>query len=245
MSANGKIYLHWRFHRDNRQCATFGVDPYILTTPPKGPSDRPNLPVDTREIKSAGPERGLPSPAAGPRAPRALQRQVVLTDHTYRGPAPEHTHAEGEEHEGHEPAEHDEPDRATAKTAAKLLVKADDPKARRVALAWLEAYGRGDFAALVAASRAPFQSGETTITKLGDLDRLYRGLLDEAPRKRGDRKVEVFSAAGLRSRLGALPRGAGAGEGTLFGVARAGSELFILILKPDNAGEWRVVGLAR
>ena len=38
-SADGKVYLHWRFHRDQRQCGTFGVDPYILTTPPKGPID--------------------------------------------------------------------------------------------------------------------------------------------------------------------------------------------------------------
>jgi TonB family protein len=239
LSANGKIYLHWRFHRDNRQCATFGVDPFILTTPPKGPSDHPNLPVDTREIKP-GPEPGLPSPGAGPRAPRALQRQVILTDHTYRGPAPE-VHGDLE----HEHGEHEEPDRATARSAAKLLVKADDPRAKRVAGAWLEAYAKSDVTGLLAASRAPFQSGESTITKLTELERLYRSLLDEAPRKRGDRKLEVFSAAGLRGALGALPRGSGDGEGTLFGVAKAGSELFILILKPDGAGEWRVVGLAR
>jgi TonB family protein len=34
-SADGNVYLHWRFHRDHRQCGTFGVDPFILTTPPK------------------------------------------------------------------------------------------------------------------------------------------------------------------------------------------------------------------
>ncbi|MFH1131866.1 MAG: TonB family protein, partial [Pseudomonadota bacterium] len=34
-SADGNVYLHWRFHRDQRQCGTFGVDPYILTSPPK------------------------------------------------------------------------------------------------------------------------------------------------------------------------------------------------------------------
>jgi TonB family protein len=36
LSADGKVYLHWRFHRDHRQCGTFGVDAYILTNPPKG-----------------------------------------------------------------------------------------------------------------------------------------------------------------------------------------------------------------
>ena len=32
-SANGKVYLDWQFHRDERACGTFGVDPHILTTP--------------------------------------------------------------------------------------------------------------------------------------------------------------------------------------------------------------------
>lgn len=35
-SANGKIYLHWAFHRDERQCATFGADPFILNNPGEG-----------------------------------------------------------------------------------------------------------------------------------------------------------------------------------------------------------------
>ena len=32
-SANGKVYLDWKFHRDERACGTYGVDPHILTTP--------------------------------------------------------------------------------------------------------------------------------------------------------------------------------------------------------------------
>ena len=39
-SADGNVYLHWRFHRNHKQCGTFGVDPYILTKPPDGPIDR-------------------------------------------------------------------------------------------------------------------------------------------------------------------------------------------------------------
>ena len=31
-SVDGKVYLDWRFHRDDRQCGTFGVDPHILTS---------------------------------------------------------------------------------------------------------------------------------------------------------------------------------------------------------------------
>ena len=35
-SADGKTYMHWNFHRDWRQCGTFGAEPFILTTPRKG-----------------------------------------------------------------------------------------------------------------------------------------------------------------------------------------------------------------
>lgn len=34
-SRDGKVYISWRFHRDNRQCATDFVQPHILTTPGK------------------------------------------------------------------------------------------------------------------------------------------------------------------------------------------------------------------
>ena len=35
-SRNGKIYVHWSFHRDERQCATSHTDYYILDNPPAG-----------------------------------------------------------------------------------------------------------------------------------------------------------------------------------------------------------------
>jgi len=37
-SPDGKVYLHWRFHRDWRQCGTFGVEKFILD---KAPADNP------------------------------------------------------------------------------------------------------------------------------------------------------------------------------------------------------------
>jgi hypothetical protein len=30
LSANGKVYIHWLFHRDGRQCETSGVDYFVL-----------------------------------------------------------------------------------------------------------------------------------------------------------------------------------------------------------------------
>lgn len=55
-SANGKVYLDWRFHRDDRQCGTFGVDPHILTTVGE------NQDHDLSEVGT---------PTRPPRAPRA------------------------------------------------------------------------------------------------------------------------------------------------------------------------------
>jgi TonB family protein len=78
-SADGKVYLHWRFHRDQRQCGTFGVDPYILTTPPKGPIDG--------NMEEVG--RGQPA------APRRVRRLNRPSGHTVRGRASSRPHLEG------------------------------------------------------------------------------------------------------------------------------------------------------
>src|SRR5262245_53945795 len=57
-SANGKIYVHWQFHRDERQCATSGVDYFILDNPPAGAD---------RSVVAEAPGEG-PRPIAGPPA---------------------------------------------------------------------------------------------------------------------------------------------------------------------------------
>ena len=56
-SSNGKIYVHWRFYRDERQCATSGAEPYILANA-SAAGDRPTL-LDP------------PRPPAAPAAPAA------------------------------------------------------------------------------------------------------------------------------------------------------------------------------
>ena len=51
-STNGKVYIDWKFHRDERACGTYGADPHILTLPgqtvehdttpiPKNPTAKP------------------------------------------------------------------------------------------------------------------------------------------------------------------------------------------------------------
>ncbi len=39
-SPDNKTYMHWHFHRDWRQCGTFGVQPFILAEAPQGDRDK-------------------------------------------------------------------------------------------------------------------------------------------------------------------------------------------------------------
>ena len=81
--------------------------------------------------------------------------------------------------------------------------------------------------------------------KTQGLKKLYTTVLEEAPSRRGGTKLEIFSAAGLRGKLGALPRGVDENAGYLFALAKAGNDLFVLVLSQEGVGDWKVVGLAR
>ncbi len=50
LSGDGRVYIHWAFYRNERQCGTFNAEPYILRNPPSstpsrstntGPRDEP------------------------------------------------------------------------------------------------------------------------------------------------------------------------------------------------------------
>jgi TonB family protein len=60
VSADGNVYLHWEFHRDEVfACSTMGARPFILTTPPK--SDPPGLPTPGPAPANPSKERSVPS----------------------------------------------------------------------------------------------------------------------------------------------------------------------------------------
>ena len=90
LSGDGRVYFHWGFYRNERQCGTFNAEPYILPHPPTTPGrrhgplqDRPelggviprgespvldgaSLPAEHGPRESAPPQ---PSPAPTPDAP--------------------------------------------------------------------------------------------------------------------------------------------------------------------------------
>ncbi len=231
-SKNGKIYIHWGFHRDHRQCATSGVDYYILDNAPAG-SDRPP--------RAGEPPGGAPSPS--PRATgseeggqsEAQGEGLRRLDRPLRDAAAGSSH----HHAGHDP-EH-------ARQAATQVARADDPQAREVAERWFAAYARADVPAMVKEAAFPFGTGMGAIAKNPrELTTLFADLVAEASGKRVVRAVEIYSVAGARGRLGKLPPGVAASGAALFATGHVGGDSFVLALvKRTPTGPWRAIGLAR
>lgn len=220
-SGNGKIYIHWSFHRDARQCATSGVDYYILDNPP----------ADADKGDDGQTQVGIPTPGPRQGGPKRLQREL---DEAAGGA--EHTH----KNQGTP-----EPDPTVARRAAAQVVRADDPEARNTAELWLDGYARGDVRRMLQQSTFPFRSsGGIAAKNTDDLGDLLRALLEESPPNRKVRALQLYSAAGARGSLGGLPPGFEEGTGMLFGIARVGGDTFVLVLAKRN-GTWKAIGLVR
>ncbi|MCK5642330.1 MAG: hypothetical protein KAJ19_16100 [Gammaproteobacteria bacterium] len=202
VSPNGKVYMHWEFWRNHRQCGTFGVNPFILAAP-KGPTDR-------------GVGKGV---ARRKRLGRALRRrgQVVRQQVS-----------------------------AASRRAAKRLSRTLDARARGPAVTWLMGLMQGKVGKMLAVSKIPFTaSGKVVARTRPQLQRVLQTLIDENPKLRLRTGVQLLTASGLRSRLGALPRGIRPGTANLFVVSRLGKSDVVLILGRAAGARWRVSGLAR
>ncbi|QQR89149.1 MAG: TonB C-terminal domain-containing protein [Myxococcales bacterium] len=51
LSGDGRVYLHWAFYRNERQCGTFNAEPYILPNPP---GMAPHAPMKLRDAPEWG-----------------------------------------------------------------------------------------------------------------------------------------------------------------------------------------------
>jgi hypothetical protein len=78
LSGDGRVYVHWAFYRNERQCGTFNARPYILPNPPGTPDPRRDAPLrdrspsDDEEREPTGPipfdaQFGWAPPAASTR----------------------------------------------------------------------------------------------------------------------------------------------------------------------------------
>ncbi len=238
LSGNGKVYIHWAFHRDERACGTFGAEPFILDNTGLGERPDPN-----RVIRQAGSESEA-------RNSRRLARQLGPATPGPEGPSmpPGHTHKPGEAHDhNHGPGggggggggAGEGEGEGGAETGATT-----DPAANKAADAWLKTFAAGDAAKLASRSSLPFYVGDQIVARTREeLTGVLSAMVEEA-RSRTPSPVTVHTAAGLRKLFGSVPSGVMEGLGRNYAVTKVGGDTFILMLE-KHFGTWKVVGVAR
>jgi TonB family protein len=266
-SANGKIYVHWQFHRDERQCATSGVDYFILDNAPAG-ADRPVVSEPPPEAPRAvtapaagAPAAGAPAngaPGAAPATPATnaqagtphndggLRRLRRFDDRRHSAKMQrldEEVAMAEEQGEASSPAHAGATPPSPA--AASAASRASDPEARAVAERWFTALAAGDAAALSSMAVLPFKTSAKEVTKKGALAAMLTDLVGEEKTSK-PRLVEVFTTAGLRGAIGKLPANVDDGSGNLlYALATNGRRDAMILILGKRGNTWRPVGLVR
>ena len=239
-SANGKIYIHWRFYRDGRQCATSGVDYFILNNPPadsdKASAARAEAPASAEPLAAGAPVRA---------GPRRLRRDVG--DDAAHSEKMRALDAEVARAEGGSPSEGDEdpPEKPRAAASSQPVAEAHEPEARIVAGRFFGALAAGDAATMASLAEIPFRTTGGGIVKTrADLQPMLKDLAAELGSK-GLGGVQVLTGAGVRAAVGRLPTGLDDGSGLLFAVSTLpdGDALIAALARRGNS--FRVVALVR
>jgi TonB family protein len=76
-SPNGKVYMHWNFYRDWRQCYTGGVHPFILA---KAPKDEGSRSMDDQMVRSMRRKAAANNDKAAAATARALSNMPTPDD---------------------------------------------------------------------------------------------------------------------------------------------------------------------
>jgi TonB family protein len=237
-SANGKIYVHWHFYRDGRQCTPAFTEYFILENNDAN-ADRPGAHADLT------PARRPSAPAA---APGAVGPGPALADTTGDGPrrlnryqpaAPSGGRSWTEEegaspHEAEPPAAVPEPKPPAARSV--------DPGARTLATRWLAGLAAGKTDELAASAVFPFRTSGHDVSERATLTAMLADLAREGL-GRGD--VQVLTAAGLRAVVGKLPPNLDDGSGQLYALTSVGTHEALILILTQRAGIWRVGGLVR
>jgi len=269
-SANGKIYVHWQFHRDERQCATSGVDYFILDNPPAG-GDKPVVPDAPGEGPRAGAGQaaagasnagasgggaGAGAPGANIGTPRAAAAPTTANDgglrrlrrfddknHAAKMQRLDEEVAMAEEKEG---TASPPPESAPASPPARSpKARGADPAARAVAERWFKALAGGNGAALAAMASLPFKTSGKDVTKRVALTSMLSDLAGEEKASR-PASVDIYTTAGLRAAIGKLPANVDDGSGEqLYGLASTGPRDALILILAKRDGDWKPVGLVR
>ena len=251
-SANGKIYVHWHFFRDERQCATSGADPYILENA-SADADKTTTVLDLPRPRSAAGAgaAGAGAPAAGTTAggPRRLQR-FDDTNSAHRAKrmaldgevaaAEGKTEGKSEGSEGH--SAESGPSQPAAPAAAPP--NTSDPGAQAAALRWFTALAAGDTTHLLEMAALPFKTSGKDVSKKDDLSTMLADLASEGIRR--PNSVQLVTAARLRAAIGKLPPSLDdTGSGQLYSAVEMGSDQMLILILGQRAGAWRPVGMVR
>ncbi|MFL5305230.1 MAG: TonB C-terminal domain-containing protein [Polyangia bacterium] len=227
-SSNGKIYVHWRFYRDERQCATSGAEPYILANA-SAAGDKPTL-LDPPRPPAAAPavgggERRLQhldgdDAHRGKRA--ALDREVAAAESTGTPEPPPSPHGAAEN---------------TAPPSA------GDAGANDAATRWFAALAGGDVGRLLDQAALPFKTNGRTVTRRADLQQMLVDLMSEGVQR--PHSVRLVTAAALRAAIGKLPPDLEDTGGQLYAAVSLGKTDMLILVLGQRAGGWRPVGMVR
>ncbi len=215
-SGNGKIYVHWEFHRGPQLCGTEGVHPYILNNGDR--LDTPNPPAAAVTSTTDLPERS---------ASKSKGASLSTSDFPERSAAK----SKGAS-------------RPNLSSQTTISDGEEDLAAKKAAEGWLAAYARRSVAWLAGSSAVPFTAGGHTVAQDGaTLKQIYSSMIEEEKTAATVGPVEIDNAATIKQRLGSLPPG---GEDTdmLFAVSKIGDDVVVLLLKKSSRG-WRVCGINR
>jgi TonB family protein len=244
-SPDGKIYVHWTFHRDERQCTPAYTQYFILAEKPhardkNGVVDRPEAAphASAAEAPAAAPAAPHAPSTTGDDGPRRLRR---YDDSRHRGTMQrlDQEVAAAEEGAGAAPSV---PSPAETQPS---VARANDPGARAVAERWFKALAGGDADALASLAVLPFKTAGKEVSKRAALSAMLTDLVGEEKSSHA-RTVELFTTASLRAAIGKLPANVDDGSGTqLYALASNGSRDALILILSKRGADWKPVGLVR
>ena len=237
-SANGKIYLHWHFHRDGRQCSPAFADPYILENA-SAAADKTSALDMPRPVHVGGISPPTSDPVGG--GPRRLERfDDNNAAHRAKRTALEQEVAAAEGPVARSPG----PSPSQPAGPSPAPPNAADPEAHAAALRWFNALAAGDTAHLLEMAALPFKAGDKDVSKKADLSAMLADLAGEGIRRY--LSFRLVTAAGLRAAIGKLPPSLDdAGSGQLYSAVEMGSDQMLILILGQRGGAWRPVGMVR
>jgi len=273
-SPDGKIYVHWTFHRDERQCTPAFTQYFILADKPHhkggvvdrpeaphagggaaGDASRPAGPLSAGEGGGAGATAPGEAPAAAgetpavPRPPSTTgdggPRRLKRYDDSRHGAASRRLDEEVAAAEGQAEKSAPQPAPSRAPAETPSVARAADPAAHAVAEAWFKALAAGDATALTSLAVLPFKTSGKDVSKRAALTAMFTDLAGEE--KSGHaRSLQLFTTAGLRAAIGKLPANVDDGSGTqLYALASNGPRDALILILSKRGAEWKPVGLVR